>query len=76
MKENPDLWADLLEGLKNSWPQISGSALAIVICYGRLVYDGVDRKNKWIEGVLCGALSWGISSGLELFGIPSSAAPF
>ncbi|MEX0445241.1 phage holin, lambda family [Xenorhabdus sp. SGI246] len=76
MKENPDLWADLLDGLKNSWPQISGSVLAIVICYGRLVYDGVDRKNKWIEGILCGALSWGISSGLELFGIPSNAAPF
>ncbi|WP_420882904.1 phage holin family protein, partial [Xenorhabdus ehlersii] len=28
MKENPDLWADLLNGLKNSWPQISGSILA------------------------------------------------
>ncbi|MBD2804106.1 phage holin family protein, partial [Xenorhabdus sp. ZM] len=35
MKENPDLWADLLNGLKHSWPQISGSILAILICYGR-----------------------------------------
>ncbi|PHM67712.1 holin [Xenorhabdus kozodoii] len=75
MKENPDLWADLLAGLKNSWPQISGSALAIAICYGRLIYDGVERKNRWVEPLLCGALSWGISSGLELFGIPASVSP-
>ncbi|KLU14049.1 holin [Xenorhabdus sp. GDc328] len=75
MKENPDLWADMLNGLKNSWPQISGSALAIVICYGRLIYDGVERKNRWVEALLCGALSWSVSSGLEMFGIPISFAP-
>ncbi|WP_408675117.1 phage holin family protein, partial [Xenorhabdus szentirmaii] len=35
MDNQPDLWADLLNGLKHSWPQISGSILAILICYGR-----------------------------------------
>ncbi|PHM38194.1 holin [Xenorhabdus mauleonii] len=75
MKENPDLWADLLSGLKHSWPQISGSILAILICYGRLIYDGVERKNRWVEALLCGALSWSVSSGLEMFGIPGSFAP-
>ncbi|MCP9268866.1 phage holin, lambda family [Xenorhabdus sp. XENO-1] len=75
MKENPDLWAELLNGLQNSWPQISGSALAIAICYGRLIYDGVERKNRWVEALLCGALSWSVSSGLEMFGVPSSFAP-
>ncbi|MBE8597892.1 phage holin, lambda family [Xenorhabdus sp. BG5] len=75
MKENPDLWADLLNGLKNSWPQISGSVLAIAICYGRLIYDGVERKNRWVEALLCGALSWSVSSGLEMFGIPINFAP-
>ncbi|MBE8597407.1 phage holin family protein [Xenorhabdus sp. BG5] len=44
---------------------MSGAILAAGICYGRLIYGGVERKNKWIEGVLCGALSWGISSGLS-----------
>ncbi|CAM3637496.1 terminase [Xenorhabdus thuongxuanensis] len=68
MKENPDLWADILNGLKNSWPQISGSVLAALICYGRLIYDGVERKNRWVEALLCGALSWSVSSGLEMFG--------
>ncbi|MBD1229214.1 phage holin, lambda family [Xenorhabdus griffiniae] len=75
MKEHPDLWADLLDGLRNAWPQISGSILAVMICYGRLIYDGVERKNRWVEPLLCGALSWGFSSGLELFGIPNSISP-
>lgn len=69
-------WADVLNGLKNSWPQISGAFLAAIVCYGRLIYDGVDRKNKWIEGVLCGALSLGISSGLEVLGLSISMSPF
>ncbi|AYA40375.1 phage holin, lambda family [Xenorhabdus nematophila] len=75
MKEHPDLWADVFSGLRNSWPQISGSILAIMICYGRLIYDGVERKNRWVEPLLCGALSWGFSSALELFGIPGSVSP-
>ncbi|AXG45000.1 MULTISPECIES: phage holin, lambda family [Photorhabdus] len=75
MDKQPDLWADLLNGLRNSWPQISGSLLAVLICYGRLIYDGVARKKRWVEPLLCGALSWGVSSGLELFGIPGSVSP-
>ncbi|NDL00694.1 phage holin, lambda family [Photorhabdus bodei] len=75
MDKQPDLWADLLNGLRNSWPQISGSLLAVLICYGRLIYDGVERKKRWVEPLLCGALSWGVSSGLELFGIPGSVSP-
>ncbi|TDB52623.1 phage holin, lambda family [Photorhabdus luminescens] len=75
MDKQPDLWADLLNGLRNLWPQISGSLLAVLICYGRLIYDGVERKKRWVEPLLCGALSWGVSSGLELFGIPSSVSP-
>ncbi|WP_036773194.1 phage holin, lambda family [Photorhabdus australis] len=75
MDKQPDLWADLLNGLRNSWPQISGSLLAVLICYGRLIYDGIERKKRWVEPLLCGALSWGVSSGLELFGIPGSVSP-
>ena len=69
-------WADVLNGLKNSWPQISGAALAATICYGRLIYDGAERKNKWIEVVLCDALSLCISSGLDVVGLPISMSPF
>lgn len=71
-----NFWAEVLDGLQNAWPQISGAALAVAVCYGRLIYDGVDRKNKWIEGVLCGALSLAISSSLEVVGLPISMSPF
>ncbi len=75
MQEYPELWIDLMYYLRNAWPQISGALLAIMICYGRLIYDGVERKNRWAEPLLCGALSWGFSSGLELIGIPVSVSP-
>nr|WP_181150281.1 phage holin, lambda family [Photorhabdus hindustanensis] len=75
MKNNPDLWAELIEGLKHSWPQVSGTAAAILICWGRLIYDGVECKNKWAECLLCGVLSWAISSGIEAFGISSGVSP-
>lgn len=69
-------WTAVLSGLQNAWPQISGAVLAVAVCYGRLIYDGVDRKNKWVEGVLCGALSLAISSSLEVIGLPISMSPF
>ena len=34
-------WVDVLNGLKNAWPQILGSMMAGIICYGRLIYDTV-----------------------------------
>ncbi|MER7437306.1 phage holin family protein, partial [Pseudonocardia alni] len=48
-ERDPGFWADVLNGLKNAWPQILGSMMAGLICYGRLIYDGVERKNRWIE---------------------------
>ncbi|QZN97796.1 phage holin, lambda family [Symbiopectobacterium purcellii] len=75
-ESNVGFWADLLNGLKSSWPQIFGAGLAAIICYGRLIYDGTDRKNRWIEGVLCGALSLAISSALDVVGLPITMSPF
>ena len=69
-------WVDVLNGLKNAWPQILGSMMAGIICYGRLIYDGEERKNSWIEGILCGALTVCISSALDVVGLPISLSPF
>ncbi|TRN46799.1 phage holin, lambda family, partial [Salmonella enterica subsp. enterica] len=44
--------------------------------YGRLIYDGATRKNKWLEGVLCGALSLCVTSALDVVGLPVSISPF
>ncbi|MEL5655647.1 phage holin, lambda family [Serratia ureilytica] len=69
-------WVDVLNGLKAHWPQISGAIFAVAICYGRLIYDGAERKDHWIEPVLCGLLAWSASFGLELVGMSMSVAPF
>ena len=69
-------WVDVLNGLKNAWPQILGSMMAGLICYGRLIYDGEERKGSWIEGILCGALTVCISSALDVVGLPISLSPF
>ncbi|ERN88542.1 endonuclease [Salmonella enterica subsp. enterica serovar Typhimurium str. CDC_2009K1288] len=49
--------------------------MAGLIAYGRLIYDGA-RKNKWLEGVLCGALSLCVTSALDVVGLPVSISPF
>ncbi|EBV4390098.1 phage holin, lambda family, partial [Salmonella enterica subsp. enterica serovar Typhimurium] len=49
--KTPEFWAAVLTGLKNAWPQILGALMAGLIAYGRLIYDGATRKNKWLEGV-------------------------
>ena len=74
--KNPEFWAAALTGLKNAWPQILGASMAGLIAYGRLIYDGASRKNKWLEGVLCGALSLCITSALDVVGLPVSISPF
>lgn len=75
-ERDPGFWADVLNSLKAHWPQISGAIFAVAICYGRLIYDGAERKDHWIEPVLCGLLAWSASFGLELVGMPMSVAPF
>ncbi len=72
----PEFWAAVLTGLKNAWPQILGALMAGLIAYGRLIYDGATRKNKWLEGVLCGALSLCVTSALDVVGLPVSISPF
>ncbi|KLT13754.1 hypothetical protein ABT69_11805 [Salmonella enterica subsp. enterica serovar Typhimurium] len=64
--KTPEFWAAVLTGLKNAWPQILGALMAGLIAYGRLIYDGAIRKNKWLEGVLCGALSLCVTSALDV----------
>ncbi|WP_413493161.1 phage holin, lambda family [Morganella psychrotolerans] len=74
MKTMKEHWADILDALKNAWPQLSGVAFAVFIRYACLIYDGDTRKNKWAECLLCGALSWAIISGAEFIGIPNGAS--
>ncbi|WP_240820434.1 phage holin, lambda family [Pectobacterium carotovorum] len=74
--KDPDVWASVLAGLKSAWPTIYAALLAGLIAYARLIYDCGERKNKWAEGVICGALALTISGLLDYFGLPVSLTPF
>ncbi|WP_412524060.1 phage holin, lambda family [Brenneria populi] len=72
---DPGFWADLAAGLKNSWPQLFGAILAVLIRYGMLIYNGTEKKNEWVEGLVCGLLTLAITSSLDMFGLPISVSP-
>lgn len=74
-KSDNSFWLIIISWVKVNWPTIYGVILAILIAYARLIYDGVDRKNRWIEAMLCGALTLPVSNALEFFGVSASLAP-
>ena len=76
MKQDPDLWMSITLAIKALWPTIGASAISCAVCYARIIHDGERRKNKWIEGVLCGLLSFTASHGLAYIGMPDNSDVF
>lgn len=76
MKQNPDFWMSITMALKALWPTLGASFVSCVVCYARLIHDGENRKNKWIEGILCGLLAFSVSHGLSYIGLPDNADVF
>ncbi|MZC06838.1 phage holin, lambda family [Salmonella enterica subsp. enterica serovar Typhimurium] len=74
--KTPKISVAVLSGLNNAWPQIPGALMDGIIAYRRLIIAGAIRKNKWLEGVLCGALSLCVTSALDVVGLPVSISPF
>ncbi|AGQ31618.1 TPA: phage holin, lambda family [Serratia odorifera] len=76
MKDNPDLWPGIWAALKAIWPAVGGSLIAGAVCYARLIHDGVHRKNKWIECVLCGLLAFCVYKGAAILNLPEGSDVF
>lgn len=76
LKENPDSWAIIGATLKAIGPQIAGSAISCAVFYARIICYGDKRKNKWVEGLLCGLLSFSLSNGLSIIGLPEGSDVF
>lgn len=71
MKDNPEIWGDLLV---SAWPKLAAAAVAVLIRYGMLIYDGEKRKNKWVEGLVCGVFAGCIAGTVALIpGLPPEA---
>lgn len=62
-QRDPEFWRVVMS------PELRAALMAVVIAWLRIAYDG--HETKWqrvaLESVLCGALSYGISSGLAYF---------
>lgn len=76
MPDKPDTWAWLASWLEQHWPTLYAGWLAGVIAGLRVTYGGGSWRRIILEALLCGAIALAGSSGLELLGIPRSAAPF
>lgn len=75
-EKDPNLWAMLAAWLAHHSPTIYGALLAVAVAIVRVIYGGGTARQMSLEGALCGLLSLTLTSGLELIGLPVSAAAF
>ena len=74
MPTNPSNWPDLLELLQSWWrgdTPLGAVLLSIFMAGLRIAYGGGGWK-KMLEGLLCGALTLTVASGLEYLSIPKN----
>lgn len=86
IEKDPSILSEVAAAVKHAWPQLSGVALAVLLCYGRLIYDAGERRaHWWIEPILCGLITWAAVAGIWLIMeiwlpdsvvSPESLAPF
>lgn len=59
-------------------PEIRGAAMALVIALLRNAYERKEARCQRVllEALLCGALGYGISSGLSYFELPPGVSVF
>lgn len=76
MPDKADTWAWLSAWLHQNWPTVYASGLAGVIAALRVIYGGGNWRRMLLEALLCGAIALAACSGLELVGLPGTAAPF
>lgn len=75
MNNDPHSWPDMLELLHSWWRGDAplGAVLLSVIMAGlRIAYGGGGWKKMVLEGLLCGALTLTVASGLEYLSIPKN----
>ncbi|EIX9196067.1 TPA: phage holin, lambda family [Klebsiella pneumoniae] len=75
MNNDPHSWPDIIELLHGWWRGDTplGAVLFSVIMAGlRIAYGGGGWKKMLLEGLLCGALTLTVASGLEYLSIPKN----
>ncbi len=75
MNNDPHSWPDIIELLHGWWRGDTplGAVLFSVVMAGlRIAYGGGGWKKMVLEGLLCGALTLTVASGLEYLSIPKN----
>lgn len=75
MHNDPQSWTEFIELLHSWWRGDTplGAVLFSVVMAGlRIAYGGGGWKKMVLEGLLCGALTLTVASGLEYLSIPKS----
>lgn len=82
MIENKELGSGFLDWFQSHLPFISSGAMAASTAFARIAYEysSGKRKRAWgasvAESVLCGLIALSLVYGMEMFGLPQSAATF
>ncbi len=74
MPDKPDTWLIVFAWLSQHAPALYAAGLAVSISALRIIYGGGTKKAAFLESLLCGCITLAMLSGLELLGIPQSAA--
>ena len=75
MHNDPHSWPDTLELFQSWWrgdTPVGAVLLAFVMAVLRIAYTGGGWKKMCLEGLLCGALTLSVASGLEYLEWPRS----
>ena len=82
MIENKELGSGVFAWFQSHLPFLSSGAMAASIAFARIAYEysSGKRKRTWgasfAESVLCGLIALSLVYGMEMFGLPQSAATF
>ena len=77
--KDPNFWAAALDFYYAVvTPEVRASVMALVISILRIVYD--KKEARWqriaLESILCGTLTYGITSGLRFFSLDPGVSVF
>lgn len=78
--DEKDIGFSIAKWLSANGNTLYASMIAVVMSFLRIAYDYSTGRHKrtWLatftEAFLCGAITLAMASGLELFGIPATAA--
>ncbi len=76
IEKDPALLAVIWSALTGTSPAVKGAAMAVVIAYLRVMYDGREthRVRVLLEALLCGALSLCATSVIAWMALPEDLA--